>query len=76
MLDYRCHARDGFLGKNSYGDKLDTCLSELANMRIEEAMNKFEFFDEKDAKFVLERAKGLKSLDLKEQCCVGNETRA
>jgi hypothetical protein len=60
MLDYRCHARDGFLGKNSYGDKLDTCLSELANMRIEEAMNKFEFFDEKDAKFVLERAKGLK----------------
>ncbi len=60
MLDYRCHARDGFLGKNSFGDKLDTCLSELANMRIEEAMNKFEFFDEKDAKFVLERAKGLK----------------
>ena len=32
MLDYRCHARNGFLGKNSYGDKLDTCLSELASM--------------------------------------------
>ena len=62
MLDYRCHARNGFLGKNSYGDKLDTCLSELASMRVEEAMKKFEFMDQANAKFVLERAKGLKEL--------------
>jgi len=62
MLDYRCHARDGFLGKNSYGDKLKTCLSELANMRTEDAVRKFEFMEERDAKFVLKRAKDLKEL--------------
>jgi len=62
MLDYRCHARDGFLGKNSYGDKLKTCLSELANMRTEDAVRKFEFMEERDATFVLKRAKDLKEL--------------
>ena len=61
--------------ENSYGDKLDTCLSELASMRVEEAMKKFEFMDQANAKFVLERAKGLANLDLKGRCYIGREMR-
>jgi hypothetical protein len=62
MLDYRCHAKNGFLGKDSYGEGIDKCLKKLSEMSVNEAIDQFGFSEQADAKFVLARAKGLREL--------------